>query len=114
MNNEIIELVTKYTAIVLLIVSALAFAVSLITQLTKEVGFLKKIPTKVQVAILSLIFSPLAYFIYMAFYGYTFLWYHIVIVIIFGFPVVYFVATRGWGFISEQWKRVQYKKDGDK
>ena len=90
--------------ILLAIIGALAFIVSVITQVFKGVGVLKKIPTDLLVLILSIGITITAFVAYMQYIQQEILWYMILATILAGF-VVAFVAMYGWEKLSELWKR---------
>lgn len=79
----------------LLVIGCLAFIVMIITQVTKGVSFLKKIPTDIEVFVLSIVFSILALIIYAQTTGITIIWYYILAAVILGF-VVSFICMYGW------------------
>lgn len=88
----------------LTIAGILVFAVNIITQLTKEVGFLSRIPTKVQVLILSIVFTVLSYFIYVSLMNASIIWYYVVGSVFAGFLVAY-IAIYGWDKLFSEWNR---------
>lgn len=101
MNN----LIDDFT-IFLTVISLLAFIVSVITQVTKEIYLLANIPTSLQVIILSITLTPA---LYIAYSQYTYMqihWYMIMASIIAGFFVA-FVAMFGWDKLSEIYNRVK-------
>lgn len=85
-------------------VSMLAFFVSAVTELTKEISFLKKIPTVLQVLVLSLILCPLSLAVYAAYYEIALTWYLIVASVCMAF-IVAFIAMYGWEKFVELWSR---------
>ncbi|MEI3577909.1 MAG: hypothetical protein V8Q07_05605 [Acutalibacteraceae bacterium] len=89
------EDVVNYGTVIIAAISALAFVVSVITQVTKSIAFFSKIPTQLEVVVLSVIITPAAYIAY-AQYNYMQLhWYMIAASIIAAFFVA-FVAIFGW------------------
>lgn len=91
------------TAVVTNIVVAvglLAFTISIITEVTKNIGFLTKIPTALQVVILSLILTPVSYIAYTSYMSIQLTWYTIIGSVIAGFFVA-FVCMYGWDKMSE-------------
>lgn len=96
-------LLTNMTMI-LAIISALAFMVSVITQVFKGVGVLSKIPTDILVFVLSIGITVVAFVAYMQYIQMTILWYMILAAIMAGF-IVAFIAMYGWEKLSELWKR---------
>ncbi len=95
------ELLSNAT-ILLAVVGALAFIVSVITQVIK--GIFKNVPTDLVVFVLSIGITVAAFIAYMQYIQMTILWYMILAAIIAGF-IVAFVAMFGWEKLSELWKR---------
>ena len=89
---------------ILAVISALAFMVSVITQVFKGVGVLSKIPTDILVFVLSIGITVVAFVAYMQYIQMTILWYMILAAIMAGF-IVAFIAMYGWEKLSELWKR---------
>jgi|GEM_PF-2539747 len=81
-------------------VGALAFMVSLITEVTKDVGPLKKMPTDLQVILLGVLLSELAMAAYVDAQGLILAWYMPVLALPAGF-IVAFVARYGWTAFHE-------------
>lgn len=100
----LIQQLIQIIPIMLAIIGALAFMVSLITQVFKGVGILEKIPTDILVLILSIGITVTAFVAYMQYIQMTILWYMILAAIMAGF-VVAFIAMYGWEKLSELWKR---------
>ena len=89
---------------ILAVIGALAFMVSVITQVFKGVGVLAKIPTDILVFILSIGMTVTAFVAYMQYIQQTLLWYMILAAILAGFLVA-FVAMYGWEKFAELWNR---------
>lgn len=104
--------------VLLAVIGALAFMVSVITQVFKGVGVLSKIPTDILVFVLSIGITVTAFVAYMQYIQMTILWYMILAAIMAGFLVA-FVAMYGWEKLSDLWSRFgktntnikQYKKE---
>lgn len=96
-------LFTNMTTI-LAVIGALAFMVSVITQVFKGVGVLAKIPTDILVFVLSIGMTVAAFVAYMQYIQQTILWYMILAAILAGFLVA-FVAMYGWEKFAELWNR---------
>lgn len=96
-------LFTNMTAI-LAVIGALAFIVSVITQVFKGVGVLPKIPTDILVLVLSIGITVTAFVAYMQYIQQTIIWYMILAAILAGFLVA-FVAMYGWEKFAELWSR---------
>ena len=89
---------------ILAVIGALAFMVSVITQVFKGVGVLSKIPTDILVFVLSIGITVVAFVAYMQYVQMTILWYMILAAIMAGF-IVAFIAMYGWEKLSKLWKR---------
>ena len=100
------------TITMLTIVGLLAFVVSMITEVTKEVGFLKKIPTAMQVIVTSLVLCVLSYLSYVSYYGIAVKWFYIFGSIVGSF-VISFITMNGAASlgIAEEWGSVEIGKN---
>jgi hypothetical protein len=85
-------------------IGAIAFVVSVITQVLKGVKPLDKLPTDILVFILSIVLTLVALFAYASYAGLIVLWYYVVGAVIGGF-IVAFVAMYGWTKLKELWDR---------
>lgn len=103
------ELILTNIATILIVVAIICTIVSVITEFTKELGFFKKIPTKLQVLFLTLIVTYLVFFSYLSYAHLTFYWYYIVAVTFISF-IIAIVCCNGWDYLIEIWKKF-YKKD---
>ena len=106
------EQLVMNTTLIIGIIGALAFAVSIITQVFKGVSGLKKIPTDILVFVLSIGITVVAFIAYMQYIQQAILWYMIIAAIMAGFLVA-FVAMYGWEKVAELWKRF-YKGNAKK
>lgn len=107
-----IQNLVSNASIMMTVVAVLCTLISVITEFTKEIGFLKKIPTDLQVLVLSLIVCIVAFFAYISYAGIPFVWYYLVAVIFASF-IVAIICTNGWEYLIEIWKRY-YKNDKEK
>lgn len=98
------EILLQNLTLIMAVVGVLAFVVSVITQVFKGVGALKKIPTDILVFVLSIVLTVATYVAYMDYIQQTVIWYMFIVAVIAGFMVA-FVAMYGWEKISELWKR---------
>ena len=101
---EIMQTLIANVTIILAVIGALAFIVSVITQVIKGIGIFNKVPTDVLVFVLSIGITVIAFIAYMQYIQMAILWYMILASVIAGF-VVAFVAMYGWEKLSELWKR---------
>lgn len=95
--------ITSITSLVA-VIGALAFMVSIITQVFKGVGVLSKVPTDILVFVLSIGLTVISFVAYMQYIHQIIVWYMIIAAIMAGF-IVAFVAMYGWEKFSELWKR---------
>lgn len=98
------EMILQYGTLLIGIIGALAFMVSIVTQVFKGVGFLAKIPTDALVLVLSIGLTVTAFVAYMDYMRQTIIWYMIIAAFLAGL-VVAFVAMFGWERLNELWKR---------
>ena len=87
----------------------MAFIVSVITQVIKEMPYLKNIQTNAVAMVVSLIVCPVAVIIACQYFKIVILWYYVFASFIAAF-IVYLVSTGGWEKISEMWNRTKYNK----
>ena len=102
------EVLMQYIKYALSGIGALAFLVSVITQVIKEMPGLKNIQTNAVALVISIILCPLAVVVLCIYFKLSILWYYIVGAVIAAF-IVYLVATGGWEKVSEMWNRTKYK-----
>lgn len=101
------EQVIQAISLLLGAVGVLAFVVSMITQVIKNVAIFGKLPTDIVVFLLSIVLTLTAFYAAMAYYSVSPQWYYIVCAIIGGFLVA-FVAMFGWAKVKELWSRNKY------
>ena len=89
-------------------IGALAFVVSVITEVIKGIGVMKKVPTDIVVIILSVVLTVVAFFAYAQYAALVVAWYWVVAALICGFFVA-FIAMYGWDKINELWTRLNPK-----
>lgn len=102
-------LITNMTMI-LAIIGALAFMVSVVTEVIKGIGIFKRIPTDILVFVLSIGLTVAAFIAYMQYIQMVILWYMLMAAVLAGF-IVAFIAMYGWEKITELWKRFGRDKD---
>ena len=103
------EVFLQYVTYALMEVGVLAFIVSVITQVIKEMPYLKNIQTNAVAMVVSLIVCPVAVIIACQYFKIVILWYYVFASFIAAF-IVYLVSTGGWEKISEMWNRTKYNK----
>lgn len=107
------EVLIQYITYALIAVGVLAFFVSAITQVIKEMPGLKNIQTNAVALALSVVLCVLSVVILCIYFNITMIWYYIVGSVILAF-IVYLVATGGWEKVSEMWNRTKYKNQEGK
>lgn len=90
--------------IAMAVIGALAFMVSVVTEVIKGIGIFSKIPTDILVFILSIVITAAAFVAYMQYIQQVILWYMILSAIMAGF-VVAFIAMYGWEKLTDLWSR---------
>ena len=107
MNTEIIM---QYITYALIAIGILAFFVSAITQVIKEMPGLKNVQTNIVALVISIILCLVAVpIICLAILQIAIAWYYFIAAVIAAF-LVYLVATGGWEKLSEIWNRTKYSK----
>lgn len=94
------------------VLGILAFTVSVITQVIKEVSSLADKPTEVVVVILSLLLTEASLVAYSQFRGFSITWYMLLGAFIGGFFVA-FVAMFGWDKFTSMWQRFSKETKGE-
>lgn len=102
------EWITNNASVIVAAMGIIATIVSIITEMTKNIGFLKKIPTILQVIVLSVALWVVLYFGVCSAGYLVFQWYMLVASIIAGFITAY-VSSYGWEKLADAFKR--YRKD---
>ena len=103
------ELVMQFFTYALMAVGGLAFLVSMITQVIKEMPFLRNLPTNVVALAVSMILCPLAVIVACQYFKIVILWYYVFASFIAAF-MVYLVSTGGWERVTEMWNRTKWNK----
>lgn len=103
------EILMQYVTYALMAVGVLAFLVSIITQVIKEMPYLKNIQTNAVALAVALILCPVAVVIACQYFKIVITWYYVFASFIAAF-IVYLVSTGGWERVAEMWDRTKYKK----
>lgn len=103
-----VELMMQYVTYMLMAIGVLAFLVSAIVQVIKELPWLQHIQTSLVAFVVSLALCPLAVVIACQYLGIAVTLYYIIASFIAAF-IVYLVATGGWERVAEMWSRAKYK-----
>ncbi len=100
--------ITELLPVLVTVVGAIAFAVSVITESIKNMSFLKGVPTDVVVLVLSIALTVTSYIAYAQYVALAVVWYVIVAAVVCGFFVA-FVAMYGWSKLTELFTRFNIK-----
>ena len=103
------ETLMQLVTYLLTAVGVAAFIVSAITQVIKEMPYLKKIQTNAVALAVSLIICPVAVIVACQYFDIIITWYYIFASFIAAF-IVYLVSTGGWERVTEMWNRTKYNK----
>lgn len=103
-----VKVLMQYVTYGLALIGGLAFLVSIIVQVIKELPGLKNIPTSIVALAASLILCPVALIVLCTYMKIVITWYYVSASFLAAF-VVYLVATGGWEKIKEIWDRTKYK-----
>lgn len=106
MNMETLMQLVTYA---LMAIGALAFLVSIITQVIKEMPYLKQIQTNAVALVVSLVLCPVALVVACQYFKIVIVWYYVFASFIAAF-IVYLVSTGGWERVHEMWNRTKYNK----
>ncbi len=101
------EWITTNTGVIITAMGVIAAIVSVITEMTKEIGFLSKIPTMLQVIVLSVALWVIFYFGACGMGTVTYSWFMLVASIVAGFITAY-ISSYGWEKLNDAFNR--YKK----
>ena len=102
-----INMLMQYASYILIAIGAMAFLVSVITQLIKELPWFKQVPTAVLVFVLSLVLCPVSFLALMAWMSEPVTWYMMFACMMAAF-IVALVALDGWERIKSIWDRTKY------
>lgn len=103
------NVIMQYVTYGMALIGVLAFMVSLIVQVIKEMPGLAKLPTSVVALVVSLILCPVVLVILCTYFGIVITWYYVFAAFLAAF-VVYLVATGGWEKVKEIWDRAKFDK----
>lgn len=102
------EILIQYVTYALMAIGVLAFVVSVITQVLKEIPGLKQIQTNAVALVVSLILCPVSLIVACQYFKIVIFWYYVFASFIAAF-IVYLVSTGGWERVHEMWARTKYK-----
>ncbi len=105
------SIITDYLADIILAIGLAAFLVSVMTQVTKRLAFMNKVPTDLQIVILSLVISFVGFLAYASYSNMVITWYYIAGVF-FGAFIVAFVSMYGWSKLKSIYGRLVTNSTG--
>lgn len=105
---ESINVIMQYVTYGLALLGALAFLVSIVVQVIKELPGLAKIPTSIVALVTSMILCPAALIVLCAYFKIVITWYYVFASFLAAF-IVYLISTGGWEKIKDIWERTKYK-----
>ncbi len=109
---EDVRVLMQYLSYALMAIGVLAFVVSMVVQVIKEMPKLAEIPTNAVALVVSLILCPVAVIVACQYFKIVITWYYVFASFIAAF-IVYLVSTGGWERVREMWDRTLYKDDGE-
>ena len=98
------EILINNASVILAVICSICILISVITEFTKEIGFLNKIPTMLQVLVLSMIVCIIVFFAFISWKNIPFMWYYLVAIIFSSF-IVAIITAKGWDYFIEIIKR---------
>lgn len=104
------SVIMQYLSYLFIAIGVMAFLVSVVTQVIKELPGLKNLPTSMIVIILSLVICPLAMLALLEYLKQPVTWYMVFACMLAAF-VVALVSMDGWERLKEIWNRTVYKKE---
>ena len=103
------ELLIQYMTYALMTIGVMAFLVSAVVQVIKELPLLQQIQTSVVALAVSMILCPMVVIIACQYFKIVIVWYYVFASFIAAF-IVYLVATGGWERITSIWQRTKYNR----
>ena len=104
-----INVIMQYLTYGLALLGILAFIVSVIVQVIKDLPWLSKLPTSIVALVASLVLCPVALVVLCIYFKIVITWYYVFASFIAAF-IVYLVSTGGWDTLKAIWDRTKYKK----
>lgn len=89
---------------IILVTALICTFVSVVTEVTKELGIFNKIPTALQVLITSIMVLEVLLFAFLSYSGIRLVWYYPVAAFFAAF-VVSIICTHGWEYLMNIFKR---------
>lgn len=103
------NVIMQYVTYGMALIGVMAFLVSLVVQVIKEMPRLDKLPTNLVALVTSMILCPVVLVILCTYFGIAITWYYVFASFLAAF-VVYLVATGGWEKVKEIWDRAKFDR----
>ena len=103
-----VNVMMQYVTYGLALIGGLAFLVSIIVQVIKELPVMKKIPTSIVALAASLLLCPVTLVVLCTYYNIAITWYYVFASLVAAF-IVYLVSTGDWEKVKGIWDRTKYK-----
>lgn len=103
------EILVQYVTYILAGIGVLAFFVSVIVQVIKEMPKWKEVQTNVVALCTAMILTPVAVVALCLYFKIVVEWYYVFASFLAAF-IVYLVSTSGWERVAEMWNRNKYSK----
>ena len=104
-----IEMIMQYVSYAFMAIGVIAFFVSVITQVIKEMPGLKNVQTNLVALAASMALCPVAVVAACQYFRIVITWQYVFASFLAAF-VVYLVSTGGWEKVTEMWNRHKYNK----
>ena len=103
------EILIQNISIILIMIALICTVTSVITELTKEMGFLDRIPTALQVEVTSTLITVISYLAVASYKSWKIKWYIIFGCIVIGILIGY-ITMYGWDSLISKFNKY-YKKN---
>lgn len=103
------EILIQNISIILIMIALICTVTSVITELTKEMGFLDRIPTALQVEVTSTLITVISYLAVASYKSWQITWYIIFGCIVIGILIGY-ITMYGWDSLISKFNKY-YKKN---
>lgn len=103
------ELLIQNLSYILVAIAIICTVTSILTELTKELGFLKRIPTSLQVMTTAVLLTVICFLAYASYKNIVIVWYMIFAAVTTGIFIAY-ITMYGWDSLIKKFKEY-YKKD---
>lgn len=103
------EILIQNISVILIVSAVICTVTSVITELTKEIGFLDRIPTALQVEVTSTLLTVISYIAIASYKAWKIKWYIIFGCVIIGILIGY-ITMYGWDSLISKFNKYYKKK----